>query len=90
VLQSKSLTNGVATQDDSTDERGALDAELWSEVRDDVEALFGGDVDITVYEYADHLDVRVLPNGAVKEIEAKHDVKLVPYTACKLTIRKDD
>lgn len=84
------MSEGVAYEDDSTDDSGELDAELWNQVKDGVEALFGGDVDITVYEYSDHLDVRVLPNGGVADIEAKHGVTLVPYTACRLTIRKDE
>ena len=75
--------NGVERGDEQ------VTSELWNEVRDDVEAIFGAGVDFTVYEYDDHLDVRVMPNGALADVEEAHDVRLVPYTACRLTIRKD-
>jgi hypothetical protein len=63
---------------------------LWTEIQDEVTAVFGDDVELTVTEYDDHLDVRVMPNGAVSEIEAEHDgITIVPYKACQMTIRTD-
>jgi hypothetical protein len=67
---------------------GELASGLWKMIKDDVEALFGPDVDFTVYEYADHLDVPAMPNEAVADVEETHDVQLVPYTACRMTVRK--
>jgi hypothetical protein len=69
-----------------------LDAgDLWTKIQEDVTAVFGDDVELTVTEYDDHLDLRVMPNGAVSEIEAEHDsITIVPYNACQMTIRTDD
>jgi hypothetical protein len=69
-----------------------LDAsDLWTEIQEDVTAVFGDDVELTVTEYEDHLDLRLMPNGAVSEIEAEHDsITIVPYNACQMTIRTDD
>ena len=85
------MSQGVDDAESSGVERGdeQIASELWNEVRSDVEALFGSGVEFTVYEYDDHLDVRVMPNGAVTDVEEAHDVRLVPYNACRLTIRKD-
>jgi hypothetical protein len=66
-------------------------SELWEEIGDDVTAMFGDDVDVTVKDYSNHIDVRIVPNGAVDELEAEHeDLTVVPYNACQMTIRKDD
>jgi hypothetical protein len=65
--------------------------ELWPQIEADVTDTFGEDVDVTVTEYDDHLDVRIMPNGAVEEIEAEHEgLTVVPYNACQMTIRTDD
>ena len=65
-------------------------SELWEEIGDDVTAMFGDDVDVTVKDYSNHIDVRIVPNGAVDELEAEHDdLNIVPYNACQMTIRKD-
>lgn len=65
--------------------------ELWTEIQDDVTDAFGSDVEVTVKEYEDHLDVRIMPNGAVSALEAEHeDLTIVPYNACQMTIRKDE
>jgi len=64
---------------------------VWAEIEEEVTAAFGDDVDVTVTEYDDHLDVRLMPNGALSEIEAEHDsLRIVPYNACQMTIRTDD
>jgi hypothetical protein len=56
-----------------------------------VTAAFGHDIDLTVTEYDDHLDVGVMPNGALSGIEIEHDeLTVVPYTAYQMTIRTDD
>ena len=66
-------------------------SELWEEIGDDVTAMFGDDVDVTVKDYSDYIDVRIVPNGAVDELEAEHEnLTVVPYNACQMTIRKDD
>jgi hypothetical protein len=66
-------------------------SDLWPAIEEDVTSTFGEDVDVTVTEYDDHLDVRIMPNGAVEEIEAEHeDLTVVPYNACQMTIRTDD
>ena len=65
--------------------------DLWTEVQPDVESLFGDDVNVTVREYDDYVDVRVLPNGAVEKLEDEHDdLRVVPYNACQMTIRKEE
>ena len=65
--------------------------DLWTEVQTDVESLFGDDVNVTVREYDDYVDVRVLPNGAVEKLEDEHDdLRVVPYNACQMTIRKEE
>ena len=47
------------------------------------------DVDVTVKDYTDYIDVQIVPNGAVDELEAGHDdLNVVPYNACQMTIRK--
>jgi citrate lyase gamma subunit len=62
---------------------------LWSEIESDVQALFGDDIDVTVREYDEYVDVRILPNGAVDALEAQHEeLTIVPYNACQMTIRK--
>lgn len=64
--------------------------ELWTKIQDDVTEVFGDDADVTVTEYENHLDVRVMPNRAVSQLEAEHeDLTIVPYNACQMTIRKD-
>jgi hypothetical protein len=66
-------------------------SDLWPAIEADVTDTFGDDVDVTVTEYDDHLDVRIMPNGAVEEIEAEHEgLTVVPYNACQMTIRTDD
>jgi hypothetical protein len=56
-----------------------------------VTAAFGHDVDLTVTEYDDHLEVGVMPNGAISGIETGHDeLTVVPFTACQMPIRTDD
>ena len=66
-------------------------SDLWPQIKADVTDTFGDDVDVTVTEYDDHLDVRIMPNGAVEEIEAEHEgLTVVPYNACQMTIRTDD
>ena len=65
-------------------------ATLWNEIESDVEALFGDDVDVTVREYDEYVDVRILPNGAVDALQAQHEeLTIVPYNACQMTIRKE-
>jgi hypothetical protein len=65
-------------------------SDLWPAIEADVTDTFGDDVDVTVTEYDDHLDVRIMPNGAVEEIEAEHEgLTVVPYNACQMTIRTD-
>ena len=65
--------------------------DLWPAIEEDVTSRFGEDVEVTVTEYDDHLDVRIMPNGAVEEIEAEHDgLKVVPYNACQMTIRTEE
>jgi hypothetical protein len=52
-------------------------------VRTDVKSLFGDDVDITVREYGNYVDARILPNGAVEKLEDEHDdLGVFPYNAC--------
>jgi hypothetical protein len=76
------------TEDTDADEEHS--SALWEDVSDDVEALFGDDVDITVKDYDNHLDVRIVPNGAVEKLEAEHEnLTVVPYNACQMTIRKE-
>jgi hypothetical protein len=66
-------------------------SELWEEIGDDIMAMFGDNVGVTVKEYSNHIDVRIVPNGAVDEPEAEHeDLTVFPYNACQMTIRKDD
>lgn len=81
---------GKVDSGESRSDQGAEEAHpaLWENVREDVEELFGDNVDITIEDYGNHLDVRVIPNGEVSEIASKHDVEIVPYNACRMTIRK--
>ena len=73
----------------SETEAGLYD--LWPAIEEDVTSRFGEDVEVTVTEYDDHLDVRIMPNGAVEEIEAEHeDLTVVPYNACQMTIRTEE
>ena len=73
----------------SETDAGMLD--LWPAIEEDVTSRFGEDVEVTVTEYDDHLDVRIMPNGAVEAIEAEHeDLTVVPYNACQMTIRTED
>jgi len=75
---------------DAADETGPS-SQLWSEIEDEVIEVFGDQVDVTVKEFENHLDVRIMPNGAVDELEAEHeDLTIVPYNACQMAIRKDD
>lgn len=74
---------------ETADERPAEDvsSKLWEEVRTDVGELFGESVEFTVAEYGDHVDVRVMPGDAIQDVEAEHDVRIVPYNALRMTIR---
>ena len=77
------------TPPSSETDSGLLD--LWPAIEEDVTSRFGEDVEVTVTEYDDHLDVRIMPNGAVEEIEAEHeDLTVVPYNACQMTIRTEE
>ena len=68
------------TEDTDADEEHS--SALWEDVSDDV--------DITVKDYDNHLDVRIVPNGAVEKLEAEHEnLTVVPYNACQMTIRKE-
>lgn len=68
-----------------------VSSDLWTEIESDVTALFGDDVDIRVDEFEDHIDVRIMPNGAVSKLEKEHeDLTIVPYNACQMTVRKAD
>jgi len=80
----------AANKSDAGD-KGEESSELWNEICEEVKALFGEDVDVTVKDYSNHIDVRIVPNDAVAELEAEHeDLTVVPYNACQMTIRKDD
>ena len=79
------------TESGETDSTEAVSSTLWEEIGDDVEALFGDDVAVTVRNHETHLDVRIVPNRAVEKLEAEYeDLKIVPYNACQMTIRKED
>ena len=80
----------MTNEPDAEENPGESAGDLWTEVQTDVESLFGDDVDVTAREYGDYLDVRVLPNGAVEKLEDEHDdLRVVPYNACQMTIRKE-
>ena len=80
----------MATNKSDAGDEDEESSELWNEVGKDVKALFGEDVDVTVKDYSNHIDVRIVPNGAVAELEDEHEeLTVVPYNACQLTIRKE-
>jgi hypothetical protein len=80
----------IMTASDTEDTDEEHSSALWEDISDDVKALFGDNVDISVKDYDNHLDVRIVPNGAVEELKAEHeDLTVVPYNACHLTIRKE-
>ena len=80
----------MTNEPDAEENPGESAGDLWTEVRTDVESLFGDEVDVTAREYGDYVDVRVLPNGAVEKLEDEHDdLRVVPYNACQMTIRKE-
>lgn len=65
--------------------------DLWTDIEDDVRSLFGEDVEVTVREYSDHLDVRIMPDDAVASLEAEHDgLNCVPYNAFQMTVRPEE
>jgi len=67
------------SESQDTDGGQQVSSALWEAISEDVEALFGDDVAVTMKEYESHLNVRIVPNGAVEELEAKHeDLKIVP------------
>jgi hypothetical protein len=81
----------MATNESDAGDDGEGSSELWNEIGEDIKALFGDDIDVTVKEYSNHIEIRIVPNGAVAELEAEHDdLTVVPYNACKMTIRKED
>ena len=81
----------MATNKSDAGDEDEESSELWNEIGEDVKTLFGEDVDVTVNDYSNHIDVRIVPNDAVAELEAEHeDLTVVPYNACQMTIRKDD
>jgi len=81
----------MTTPDTNEGDDEEQSSKLWEEIGDDVTAMFGDDVDVIVKEYSNHINVRIVPNGAVAELEAKHeDLTVVPYNACQMTIRRED
>ena len=81
----------MTNEPDAEENPGESAGDLWTEVRTDVESLFGDDVDVTAREYGDYVDVRVLPSGAVEKLEDEHDdLRVAPYNACQMTIRKEE
>ena len=80
----------MTTSETDDSEPTQVSSELWDEIEADVKSIFGDDIDIRVDEFEGHVDVRIMPNEAVSEIEAAHDdLEIVPYNACKMTVRKE-
>lgn len=77
------------SESQDTDGGQQVSSALWEAISEDVEALSGDDVAVTVTEHDGHLDVRIVPNEAVEEQETKHeDLTVVLYNACQMTIQK--
>jgi hypothetical protein len=79
------------SESQNTDGGQQILSALWEAISEDVKALLGDDVAVTVTEHDSHLDVRIIPNGAVEEQETKYeDLTVVSYNACQVAIRKED
>lgn len=59
-----------------------------TELGDDIRDIVGADADITIREYADHIDIRVLPTDVKQVLEAKYnDVTVTPYRGFGMTLQ---
>lgn len=60
-----------------------------NDLGDDIRALMGGDAEITIREYSDHVDIRVLPTDIKRVLEEKYDdVAVTPYKGFGITLQQ--
>lgn len=68
----------------SGDDRGD---DVATRIKRDIQQQYPG-AEIQFEEYADHLDVRIIPRSTAEELEMKYEgVTVTPYNALKLTIQ---
>lgn len=63
------------------------DEDAVTRIKREIQTQYQG-AEIRFEEYADHLDVRIVPRRAAEELEAAHErVSVTPYNALKMTVQ---